>query len=101
MASRSGTAALAANSFPLPSRKLSALVWNANFFAPGFEGAELARWCEWTADIAPERNHVHVQRISNVLGDLTLKSIHVGLSAELAFACLTHPTQPSRNSPAV
>lgn len=63
--------------------------------------AFIAAWRSWRANLAPERNHVHVQRVTQFGRDFGLQPIHVARRAVPIFLRRPDPAQPPGDPPAM
>jgi len=52
-------------------------------------------------NLAPQRNHVHVQRVAKLRGDFGLQAVHVARRAMPVFLCRPDPAQPPSDAPAM
>ena len=57
--------------------------------------------CSWGANLTPQRNHVYVQRVTQLGRDFGLQAIHVARRAMLVLLRRPDPAEAPGDAPAV
>lgn len=73
---------------------------HADLGAPSRYRTLIATGSGWRANLSPERNHVHVQRVTQLGRNFRLQTIHIARRAVLVFLRRPDPALPSGNTPA-